>query len=140
MKTCIDGSFNGWSGDTAFELCNGQVWVQAEYAYLYHYAYRPDVEIAGSRSGWTMQVAGVRERLSVLQTDFVRSQINGEFTGWSGDTLFELSNGQTWQQARYEYRYRYAYRPAVLIYRTRSGGYKLRTDAGNETIEVRRVR
>lgn len=31
-------------------------------------------------------------------TGTVVSQIDGEFTGWSGNTRFELKNGQVWQQ------------------------------------------
>jgi len=44
-KTCIDGVFEGWRGDTIIPLCNGQVWQQATYTYEYHYAYRPQVLI-----------------------------------------------------------------------------------------------
>lgn len=45
IETCIAGAFTGWSGETVFELCNGDVWVQTEYAYVYQYAYRPNVVI-----------------------------------------------------------------------------------------------
>src|SRR4051794_22219483 len=35
----------------------------------------------------------------------------GEFTGWNGSSVFQLTNGQVWQQATYDYEYHYAYRP-----------------------------
>ena len=69
LSTCIRGSFTGWSGDTLFPLCNGQVWVQASYAYTYHYAYRPDVLIFSTNSGLTyrMKVDGVADTIAVAQ-------------------------------------------------------------------------
>lgn len=67
IETCINGTFEGWSGDTVFVLCNGQVWQQSSYAYTYHYAYRPDVLIYGSDTGYQMQVDGVRGTISVVR-------------------------------------------------------------------------
>ena len=37
----------------------------------------------------------------------IESRIDGQFEGWDGDTLFQLSNGQIWQQTQYAYTYRY---------------------------------
>lgn len=51
MRTCIEGTFNGWDGETLFPLCNGQIWQQATYAYRYKYAYRPRVLIYESPDG-----------------------------------------------------------------------------------------
>jgi hypothetical protein len=51
MRSCINGTFNGWDGTTLFPLCNGQIWQQAAYAYHYHYAYLPGVLIYESPSG-----------------------------------------------------------------------------------------
>ena len=56
VETQIEGTFSGWSGDTIWKMTNGQIWQQAEYAYHYHYAYRPEVLIYPSRSGWKMKV------------------------------------------------------------------------------------
>jgi hypothetical protein len=60
-----------------------------------------------------------------ISTYAIESEINGTFEGWTGSTLFELTNGQIWQQARYDYEYHYAYRPDVIIYRTYSGYYMM---------------
>src|SRR6266498_1375021 len=51
----------------------------------------------------------------------IETQVNGEFTGWSGETIYKLRNGQIWQQASYHYHYHYAYAPAVTIYSSSSG-------------------
>jgi hypothetical protein len=51
----------------------------------------------------------------------VESRISGEFSGWTGQTMFTLDNGQIWQQAAYAYTYSYSYRPEVAIYQTTAG-------------------
>jgi hypothetical protein len=43
----------------------------------------------------------------------VQSRIDGKFEGWTGNTVFVLTNGQVWRQARYAYKYKYAYNPKV---------------------------
>jgi hypothetical protein len=68
----------------------------------------------------------------------VESQITGAFEGWSGETVFELTNGQKWQQARYSYRYVYKYMPRVKILSDGSR-YYLAVDGMDDTIEVRRT-
>ena len=69
----------------------------------------------------------------------VESRIDGEFTGWEGETIFKLMNGQIWQQASYAYTYHYAYGPKVLIYRS-GGGYKMKVEGVNGEIAVRRLK
>jgi hypothetical protein len=66
------------------------------------------------------------------------SRLRGEFTGWDGETVFELDNGQKWQQARYTYRYHYAYRPRAKVYRDGSR-YYLEVDGVRDRLEVKRV-
>lgn len=45
QKGTINGSFEGWDGDTLVELTDGSVFKQSEYHYEYMYSYRPDVTI-----------------------------------------------------------------------------------------------
>ena len=65
IESVIDGDFEGWEGETIFKLGNGQIWEQASYAYMYHYAYRPRVLIVRLGSGFVMQVEGVRGKINV---------------------------------------------------------------------------
>ena len=66
----------------------------------------------------------------------IESEIDGEFEGWNGETIFKLSNGQIWQQDEYDYEYEYAYRPDVLIFR--DGSYwKMKVEDMDETIKVK---
>lgn len=52
----------------------------------------------------------------------ISSVITSDFTGWSGETVFVLQNGQVWQQSQYAYMYMYAYRPSVTIEATGNSG------------------
>jgi hypothetical protein len=71
----------------------------------------------------------------------ITSRIRGTFTGWSGDTEFELANGQVWRQAQ-------AGRliapdvesPAVTISRGFLGVYYLRVEGYNQRVKVERVK
>jgi|SRR5580658_4240078 hypothetical protein len=40
----------------------------------------------------------------------MKSRIEGEWTGWDGNTVVTLVNGSVWQQDEYYYRYQYKYR------------------------------
>jgi hypothetical protein len=55
-----------WLGcETIFKLDNGQIWEQAEYAYMYSYSYRPDVTIYQTNSGCRLKVEGDEETILV---------------------------------------------------------------------------
>src|SRR5450830_554482 len=69
----------------------------------------------------------------------IETEIDGEFTGWDGDTIFELTNGQIWQQDSYAYTYHYAYRPKVPIYYV-GGRYKLTGEGVDGFIYVTRLK
>lgn len=44
------------------------------------------------------------------------TQIEGEFHGWEGNTVYELIDGSVIKQMDYHYHYHYAYDPEVVIY------------------------
>ena len=70
--------------------------------------------------------------------ELVESQIDGEFSGWEGETIFKLTNGQIWQQSSYAYTYSYSYRPKVLIFKA-GGGYQMKVDGVDGRITVTRL-
>jgi hypothetical protein len=43
--------------------------------------------------------------------------VDGSWSGWSGDTLVQLTDGSVWRQDEYHYEYHYSYRPEVTIER-----------------------
>lgn len=65
----------------------------------------------------------------------INSQVVGEFTGYNDGAVFQLTNGQVWQQSRYKYNYKYKYRPRVRIY-LEGGRWMAEFDCMEEPIEV----
>jgi hypothetical protein len=60
IESQIADAFEGWQGESEYELTNGQVWKQSVYKYEYKYVYRPGVVIYNSSSGMMMDVDGSR--------------------------------------------------------------------------------
>ncbi len=93
------------------------------------------------------EVLEIHERLKGLGTSngntgcegVIESQIDGEFNGWEGETIFKLINGQIWQQSSYSYTYHYAYMPEVMIYPS-GGSCKLKVEDVEDTIFVHRLK
>ena len=69
----------------------------------------------------------------------IETEISGAFEGWSGETIFKLSNGQIWQQSEYDYEYEYEYNPKVMIYR-KGGEYRMKVEGLETTIAVKRLK
>ena len=69
----------------------------------------------------------------------VESQIDGQFEGWTGETIVKLMNGQIWQQVDYYYRYHYAYMPKVIVYRS-AGGHKMKVEGIDKAVGVQRIK
>jgi len=67
------------------------------------------------------------------------SKVEGEFSGWAGETMVKLLNGEVWRQVENYYHYYYAYMPRVLVYRT-ADGYKMKVDGVDKAVGVERVR
>jgi hypothetical protein len=66
------------------------------------------------------------------------TKINGEFSGWDGETVFELANGQKWQQARFKHQYRFKYMPRVKIWEV-DGKHYLEVDCMTEMLPIKRI-
>jgi hypothetical protein len=74
-----------------------------------------------------------------VTTGVVESSINGNFDGWTGDTIFKLQNGQIWQQSSFAYIYHWAFSPKVTIYKS-GATYKMKVDGVDSTISVTRIK
>lgn len=72
-----------------------------------------------------------------LGTVALRTNINGKFEGWEGDTVFSLNNGQQVKQIGFEIYYYYAYMPIVLFVNIGVPGfYEMIVDGVQEKICV----
>ena len=83
-------------------------------------------------AGWEININKI-DIQPVFQT-----QIDGEFNGWEGETVFKLMNGQVWKQSSYAYHYSYKFMPKVTIYKS-SYGYKMKVDGDSETVDVEQI-
>lgn len=136
------------NNDEIFKLSDGSIW-QVKYEYSYLYAYTPTVIICPGQgklavNGKTLNVQSLstppisKPAPGNQSAGVIESQIEGEFSGWDGETIFKLTNGQIWQQSSYAYTYHYAYRPKVLIVGTR-GAFKLQVEGVEQRISVIRM-
>ena len=71
--------------------------------------------------------------------DDLTTRLAGSFTGWDGDTLFRLENGQLWQQIDSSYLYSRSESPRVTIRRAAFGSYLLQVEGIGRTVRVRRL-
>jgi len=65
--------------------------------------------------------------------------IVNDFNGWDGDTLFELQNGQIWQQVGPGIETRVAVRPRALIFRG-AGGVEMHVEGVDSNVRVEQLR
>ncbi len=66
----LKGSFKGFKNrDTMFEFSSGghRKWKQAEYKYLYHYAYMPRAKVVQEGGRYVLHVEGVSDSVEVRQ-------------------------------------------------------------------------
>lgn len=97
----------------------------------------PDQPLIIASGGGTVVKSGGE---TVVAGSFpMTSRISGAFEGWTGDTIFQLANGQVWQQSSPGYRYHYAYSPRVTIYRTGTS-YQMKVAGFDALVDVVRVR
>ena len=69
----------------------------------------------------------------------ITSRIIGEFKGWNGETVFELENGQVWQQSSNGLLIVRLTNPRVTIKKARFS-YKLSVEGYNASVNVRKIR
>tara|TARA_B110000240_G_scaffold151067_1_gene167373 strand:+ start:68 stop:568 length:501 start_codon:yes stop_codon:yes gene_type:complete len=96
----------------------------------------PDVKIFRSGNTYKLVIEDFDEPVICKKiNNVIETQIDGDFEGWEGETIFKMMNGQIWQQSSYDYTYHYAYSPEVLIYEF-NGSWIMRVEDVDETIEV----
>lgn len=66
----------------------------------------------------------------------IQSQIDGDFSGWEGDSIYKLKNGQVWKQIEYKYEYQFLSSPGVLIF-NEGGDWMMKVEQLEGTVRVR---
>ncbi|PKQ61195.1 hypothetical protein [Labilibaculum manganireducens] len=72
--------------------------------------------------------------------DVIETRINGEFTGWEGETVVKLINGEIWLQQDYQIDYKYLFSPEILIYKSSSGVFKMKIEGVEKSVIVKRLK
>lgn len=72
-------------------------------------------------------------------TGAVQSNIVSRFNGFSHGNVYQLANGQIWQQTEFYSWYWYAYRPEVVIYSS-YGTYRMLVQGIDHEVTVTRLR
>ena len=114
FKGKIESDFEGFDENAIFKMSNGSYWAQSQYSYWYHYAYMPDAVISIEHGHYYLNVADHKVQIERI-CNVIESRIDGDFIGWSGDTIYKLTNGQIWEQAEYKYEYKYSCCPEAII-------------------------
>ena len=100
----------------------------------------PDVKIFRSGNTYKLVIEDFDEPVICKKIkNVIETQIDGDFEGWEGETIFKMMNGQIWQQSSYDYTYHYAYSPEVLIYEF-NGSWIMRVEDLDETIAVTQLK
>jgi hypothetical protein len=155
-QSCYESSilspspFMGNNGEI-FKLADGSLW-EVKFEYEYMYEYLPDVVICPGRgklliAGKSLNVQQIPTRQAPSASrpapgptpGIIETQIDGDFTGWSGDTVFKLLNGQIWQQSSYAYTYSYRYAPKVTIFKN-GPTYEMQVEGVDTRIKVKRLK
>ena len=74
-----------------------------------------------------------------LGNDVIESQINGSFNGFQHGNIYELMNGQAWQQIDQTYNNSNIYVTRVTIFERNSYFY-MKVDGMSEIITVQQIR
>ena len=73
-------------------------------------------------------------------TSDIESRIVGEFTGWRGNTVFELENGMIWEQVdSNSFASQTLMNPRVTIESGLLGSWRMRVEGLNRRVQVRRI-
>lgn len=83
------------------------------------------------------------ERLPTPPATDIETRLVGDFTGWSGKTVFTLDNGEVWQQTN-NYISDYSPRspipqPKITITKGMFGSHNMRIEGVKRTVQVKRV-
>jgi hypothetical protein len=155
-ETALEGSISGTvQQGRIFKTTSGNVYEVTGLTLQLVLELQPEVTVLRNGDVYKLVVKGFEEPLicklisgvaspksspkAAPTASVIETQIDDDFEGWDGETIFKLSNGQVWQQASYAYTYHYAYRPKVVIYSTGSA-YRMRVEGVDSTIQVKRIK
>jgi antitoxin component YwqK of YwqJK toxin-antitoxin module len=96
-------------------------------------------ENTGKSTWYNNNPTYIKPNVSNSTPSVIESSIDGNFEGWSGNTIFKLMNGQIWQQDSYSYHYHYSFMPNVIIYKS-GAQYKMKVDGVTQEVVVKQLK
>lgn len=106
-----------------------------ELAYLNQWLARHDAPVVSSSGfGWNSFYPDEEAR------DTIQSRITGTFTGWRGETVFRLDNGQRWRQSESgRFDAGALENPAVTLEPKMMGSWLMKVEGCGCSVRVRRI-
>ncbi len=65
LESCITDEFEGWDGDTVYELDDGSEWELVSYTYSYSYSYRPKAIVWQDGGKFFLEVKNMKDKQEV---------------------------------------------------------------------------
>lgn len=98
----------------------------------------PAEEIKATVASNSESSFGKTENLS--EPEEINSRILGVFNGWSGETTFELQNGQIWKKSGNGFLSANVNNPKINIKKGALGSFTLSVEGFNSSIKVKRIK
>ena len=98
----------------------------------------PAEEIKATVASNSESSFGKTENLS--EPEEINSRILGVFNGWSGETTFELENGQIWKKSGNGFLSANVNNPKIKIKKGALGSFTLSVEGFNSSIKVKRIK
>ena len=102
--------------------------------------FSPGDDRGAPTAGTRFDEFGFPDRLSAATPEEITTRYDGAFTGWSGNTLFRLANGQVWKQSQSGRVTFHRDRPRVSIRKGTFGTYRLSVEGLGKTVRVTRIK
>ena len=140
IDSFIVSDFDGFNYGNVYEFANGQFWEQTEPWIWIWIAVQPRAVIFTYGSLYKMKVEQIDHAILVRQIEpVVQSRVVSDFSGLDQGNLYELSNGQIWEQTEAKIRVRIRVSPRAVIWKSEET-YKMKIGDIAETVTVRRVK
>lgn len=128
--------FMGNNGEI-FKLIDGSLW-EVKYEYEYLYEYYPSVVICPSQGKLIIGGKSLNVELVASGEAVIESTIISDFNGLEYGNIYELANGQIWQQTEYYIWYWYWFYPGVLIWND-GGIYRMKVEGIDHPVMVKMI-
>jgi len=140
IRSVIVSRFTGLNRGNVYELANGQMWEQTE-PWIWHWIWnQPQAVILMENGVSRLKVEQIDHPVFVSQIHpEVESRITNDFTGFKYGALFELDNGQAWEQTDTKIEVDVDVSPKAVIWLS-GGSYKMKVGSIAGSVNVKKLK